>query len=146
MRSLFGLIAVVCLPLRNLEVTSGFGYRIHPLTDKYSFHDGVDLRARQDTVFAIMDGHVNAACYEPKIGLNIRIDHGSVSSIYGHLSQIFVMPRDSVFAGQPIGITGATGSVTGEHLHFAIRYGHQYVDPIQFLYELLIKKEHEQEF
>jgi murein DD-endopeptidase MepM/ murein hydrolase activator NlpD len=146
MRSLFGLIAIVCLPLRNLEVTSGFGFRIHPLTGKYTFHDGVDLRGRQDTVFAIMDGYVNAACYEPKIGLNICIEHGTVSSIYGHLSQLFVMPREPVFAAQPIGITGATGEVAGEHLHFAIRYGHQYIDPIQFLYGLLIKKENEQEF
>lgn len=146
MRSLLGLIAVVCLPLRKLEVTSGFGYRTHPITGIYIFHNGVDLRARHDTVFAVMDGLVIKAGYEPLIGLNICIDHGDVSSVYGHLSQIFVMPQDSVFAGQPIGITGATGSATGEHLHFAVRYGHQYINPLQFLYGLLIKKEHEQEF
>lgn len=145
MRSLLGLIAVVCLPLRNLVVTSGFGYRIHPLNGRYLFHEGVDLRAQRDTVFAIMDGFVNTAGYEPVIGLHICIDHGTVHSVYGHLSQIFVLPRDSVLAGQPIGITGATGNVTGEHLHFAIRCGRQYIDPIQFLYGLLINKEHEQE-
>lgn len=146
MKSLFGLIAIVCLPLRNLQVTSGFGFRIHPLTGKEVFHEGVDLRARQDTVVAVLDGFVSTACYDPVIGLHVGIDHGTVSSVYGHLSQIFVIPRDPVFAGQAIGITGSTGKVTGEHLHFAIRYGRRFIDPIQFLYGLLIKKEHEQEF
>lgn len=146
MRMLIALWSIVCLPVKTLHVTSSFGYRIHPVTGIYAFHNGVDLRANHDTVYAIVDGCVSTAGYEPVIGLNIHIEHGTVSSIYGHLSQMFVMPRDSVFAGQPIGITGATGNVTGEHLHFAIRCGSHYIDPIQFLYGLLIKKEHEQEF
>ena len=146
MRTFLGLIAAICLPLRQLEVTSGFGYRTHPLTGHHTFHNGVDLRARHDTIFAIMDGLVIHKGSHPLIGLNICVDHGDFCSVYGHLSQVFVTSQDSVFAGQPIGITGATGSVTGEHLHFAIRCGHHYLNPLQFLYALLIKKEHEQEF
>jgi murein DD-endopeptidase MepM/ murein hydrolase activator NlpD len=145
MRSLIGLL-VVCLPLKNISVTSGFGYRVHPVTGEYAFHQGIDLRARHDTVFAIMDGLVTIADYHPGIGLHVCVEHGEVQSVYGHLSCLFVAERDSVFAGQPIGITGATGRVTGEHLHFAIRFGQRFIDPLQFLYELLIKKEHEQEF
>jgi murein DD-endopeptidase MepM/ murein hydrolase activator NlpD len=139
-------LLVVCLPLKNLSVTSGFGYCVHPVTGEYAFHEGVDLRARHDTVFAIMDGLVTAAEYQSVIGLHLCIEHGQIQSVYGHLSRLFVAEKDLVFAGQPIGITGATGRVTGEHLHFAIRCGQRFIDPLQFLYELLIKKEHEQEF
>ena len=146
MNPLTCFVLCVWLPLKSLQVTSAFGYRIHPLTGKYAFHNGVDLRAKHDTVFAIMSGLVFTAGYDREIGVHIVIRHGEYESIYGHLSSVFVTPRDSVLVGQPIGITGATGAVTGEHLHFAIRHGRQYINPLQFLYGLLIKEKHEQEF
>ena len=136
MRSLVVLTCLICLPLKKLEVTSAFGYRIHPLTGLWAFHEGVDLRANHDTVFAIMDGLVTKTGYGEIIGVHVVLQHIGVTSIYGHLSSVFVAPGDSVLAGQPIGITGATGQVTGEHLHFAIRNGHNYIDPLQFLYQL----------
>ncbi|MET3979772.1 murein DD-endopeptidase MepM/ murein hydrolase activator NlpD [Mucilaginibacter sp. UYP25] len=137
---------LVCLPLKYLQINSAYGYRIHPLTGKYSMHAGVDLKARHDTVYAILGGIVNSTCYGNGLGLNIKLAHGAVESIYGHLSQIFVIPTDSVTAGEPIGITGATGHVTGEHLHFSICYRHQYLNPIKFLYKLLKNKKNEQNF
>ncbi|HEY4197601.1 MAG TPA: M23 family metallopeptidase [Mucilaginibacter sp.] len=139
----FGL---VCLPLKHLKINSEYGYRIHPLTGKYTMHAGADLKARHDTVYAILNGSVRSTGYDHGLGINIRLAHGAVESIYGHLSQIFVIPTDSVTAGEPIGITGATGHVTGEHLHFSICYRHQYINPIKFLYELLKKQENEQNF
>jgi murein DD-endopeptidase MepM/ murein hydrolase activator NlpD len=137
---------VVCLPLKHLKINSEYGYRIHPLTGKYAMHAGVDLKARQDTVYAILNGFVKSTGDDHSLGINIRLAHGPVESIYGHLSQIFVIPTDSVTAGEPIGITGATGQVTGGHLHFSICYRHQYINPIKFLYELLKKQENEQNF
>jgi len=137
---------LVCLPLKHLKIHSGYGYRIHPLTGKYALHAGVDLKARNDTVYAILSGLVRSTGYDNGLGLNIRLAHGVVESVYGHFSQIFVIPSDSVTAGEPIGITGATGHVTGEHLHFSICYRNQYINPIKFLYELLKKQENEQNF
>ncbi|MFA6082806.1 M23 family metallopeptidase [Mucilaginibacter sp.] len=137
---------LVCLPLKHLKINSEYGYRIHPLTGKYAMHAGVDLKAQHDTVYAILSGLVRSSGYDNGLGINIRLDHGAVESIYGHLSQIFVTPADSVTAGEPIGITGATGHVTGEHLHFSICYRHQYINPIKFLYKLLKKQENEQNF
>lgn len=134
---------LVCLPLKHLKINSAYGYRIHPLTGKYALHAGVDLKAHHDTVYAILSGLVKSTGYDNGLGMNIRLAHGAVESIYGHLSQIFVLTTDSVSAGEPIGITGATGQVTGEHLHFSICYRHQYINPIKFLYELLIKQENE---
>jgi len=97
-------------------------------------HSGIDLRARHDTVFAIMDGRVSAVNFDPQLGVFIRLDHGELQSTYGHLSQVFVLPGDTVQAGLAIAITGSTGRVTGEHLHFGIQYHHQNINPLEFLF------------
>ena len=135
---------LLCLPLKNLHLTSSYGYRLHPVTGKYAFHAGVDLRAKHDTVFAIMDGSVNAVGYNDFLGIYIRLDHsGDIQSLYSHLSRVFVGSGETIEAGDPIGITGATGRVTGEHLHFSILYRRQYIDPMEFLYQTLNNKNHE---
>lgn len=136
---------LVCLPLKHLQINSDFGYRIHPLTGKYAMHAGVDLKARHDTVYAILDGIVKSIGYNNVLGINIQLEHGDVESVYGHLSRVLIGPQDSVTSGEPIGITGASGHVTGEHLHFSICYKHKYINPIKFLYELLIKQENERQ-
>lgn len=138
-------LCLVCLPLKHLYINSDFGYRIHPITGKYALHAGVDFKARHDTVYAILDGFVESTGNNDGLGINIRLAHGQVESIYGHLSQILVADRDSVTAGDPIAITGETGFVTGEHLHFGICYRHQYINPIKFLYELIKKQENERQ-
>ena len=124
----------ITLPLKHLKQTSGFGWRIHPITGEFQFHEGIDLAARNDTVFSIMNGVVTKIGNNPLIGNYILITHaGDVQSIYGHLSIIAVLPDDQVTAGQPIGITGATGRVTGEHLHFSIKYHGHELSPLAFL-------------
>jgi murein DD-endopeptidase MepM/ murein hydrolase activator NlpD len=133
------ILFLACLPLRQVHLTSGYGYRLHPVTGKYSFHSGIDLRARSDTVFAILPGHVSGIHVDPFLGLYIRLDHGEFQSTYGHLSQLLVLPGDSVLAGSPIAITGCSGRVTGEHLHFSIRFSGRYVNPLAFLKNLIIK-------
>ncbi len=137
------ILFTICLPLRHLEITSSFGYRIHPITKIYSFHSGVDLRAQNDTVYAVADGTAMETGYDGRFGQFVRLDHSSFQSSYGHLSRVFLGQGDTVLAGQPIGITGRTGQVTGEHLHFSIRCGNQYVDPLEFLYKQLILQHHE---
>lgn len=101
-------------------------------------HAGIDLAAHHDTVFSILDGVVQNCCYSDKLGLFVSVDHGgSLCSIYGHLSQWLVLPGDSITAGEPIGITGSTGAVTGEHLHFAVTYGNDWLNPLKFLYQTI---------
>jgi murein DD-endopeptidase MepM/ murein hydrolase activator NlpD len=135
---------LVCLPLKYLQLSSSYGYRIHPLTGKYAFHAGVDLRARNDTVFAVMNGLTKSVGYDDFLGINIRLEHDSLETVYGHLSRVFVSPGQPVEAGEPIGITGVTGRVTGEHLHFSVRFKGRYVDPLEFIYQNLINnKNHE---
>ncbi|WP_295648408.1 M23 family metallopeptidase [uncultured Mucilaginibacter sp.] len=138
-------ICLVCLPLKHLTINSGYGYRVHPLTGKYAMHYGIDFKARHDTVYAVLDGFVSSIGFDDGLGIHIRLSHGDFESVYGHLSKILVGPQDTVFAGEPIAITGATGRVTGEHLHFCICYKHKYINPIKFLYELLNKNDYERQ-
>ncbi|MDB5145776.1 MAG: mepM 4 [Mucilaginibacter sp.] len=133
MKTILTAFCLFCLPLRQITLTSAFGFRIHPVTGKYRFHDGIDLRARKDTVFAVLAGVVQAAGYQPLFGVYIRVDHGKFQTSYGHLSQLFVIPGDSVLAGQPIAVSGATGLVTAGHLHFSVLYHHRNIDPLKFL-------------
>lgn len=134
---------LICLPLARLHVTSSFGYRHHPLTGRMAFHNGIDFRARSDTVYAMADGVASSVAYDVVTGMHIGIKHGDFDSLYGHLSQVFISEADTILAGQAIGITGKTGRATGEHLHFSIRAAGRWVDPLEFIYHLINNKNHE---
>lgn len=98
-----------------------------------SGHPGVDLRALVPTpCYATRDG--NAICATEVEGGNyVRIDHPDGSdSLCAHLSA-FLIGNGQVTQGQLIGMTGATGDVTGPHLHFGIRIGGNWTDPIPLL-------------
>lgn len=125
------------MPLDTYRITSRFGWRTHPVTGRPDFHNGVDLAARAQVVHAIMEGTVTATGYQPQLGNYVRIDHGSVHSIYGHLSGSVVRRGQSVAAGHPLGVTGRTGRATGEHLHFAIQRNGTYINPLKFLRTLI---------
>ena len=137
---LFSLLLCCCLPLKNLSVTSPFGYRVHPITHHYAFHSGVDLRANHDTVFAVFDGTA-AIGYNEYLGLSVAVSNGHLTCTYGHLSSILI-GAGMATSGQPIAITGATGRVTGEHLHLSISYDGQPLDPLKFLYQFILKSNH----
>jgi len=125
-----------CLPLRHLSLTSGYGYRLHPVTRLISFHAGIDLRARQDTVFAVLPGRVYFVGYDAVTAVHIRLRSGDFTFLYGHLSQVFVLAGDSVNACTPLGVTGSSGRVTGEHLHFSVSFRQVPVNPLVFLRSL----------
>src|SRR5690606_34813589 len=124
------------LPLDKLKVTSPFGYRIHPINAKASHHNGVGCAARSDPVFSVLDGTGKETGHHPNLGKYIRTIHGEADLIYGHHSRLLVSTGDTVYVGQPIGITGATGRVTGEHLHFSVKFKGKYLDPLKFLHSL----------
>lgn len=126
------------MPLLTMKLTSGFGWRIHPLLGIRKFHAGIDLAANHDRVFCILDGVVHATGYNDLLGNYIIVDHEGIRSIYGHLSTIMVAPGEEVSAGTTIAITGSTGRVTGEHLHLAIRIDGHCLNPMLFFKQALI--------
>ncbi|WP_255459118.1 M23 family metallopeptidase [Mucilaginibacter lacusdianchii] len=125
------------LPLKSIHPTSVYGWRIHPVTGKFRFHQGIDLKARREFIYTILDGTVLQTGFDMHTGNYVLIAHSQeLQSLYGHLSTITVYPGEMVFAGQVLGISGSTGQVTGEHLHFAIRYRSKSIPPLAFLYGL----------
>lgn len=114
-------------------LTSGFGMRF--MGWRPDIHHGVDLDVPTGTAVAAMaNGTVRFAGVMSGFGNVIWIDHaGGIMSIYAHLSRIDVGAGQSVRAGDRIGASGATGSVTAPHLHFEVwRWGRP-VDPIAVL-------------
>ena len=109
-------------PLRNLVVTSPYGYRTDPFTRKRAFHSGIDLRANYEPAYAITYGEVIHVGYDNRSGLFVTIRHGSITLSYCHLSQSLVTKGTHVRPGTPIGITGNSGSrSTGPHLHLTLK-------------------------
>lgn len=133
----------VVMPLAEYRITSGFGWRRHPVTGKQGFHNGIDLAIRAGVVRSMMQGTVESTGYHRNLGNYVCIDHGFVKSTYGHLSRVTVINGQSVSAGYPVGITGNTGRTTGEHLHFSIRRNGTYIDPWKFLQRILQHIENE---
>lgn len=115
--------------------TETFGTRRVFNGETASIHRGLDYRAATGTaVHAANSGTVILAqdlFYE---GGFVVIDHGQyLTTMYMHLSQISVAPGEHVGKGQKIGLSGATGRVTGPHLHFAVRWQGAYLDPAKLL-------------
>ncbi len=117
-------------------ITSPFGSRSDPYGSGASdFHPGIDIGAPMGaTVTAAADGQVIFSGWYGGYGNAVIVDHGSgVSTLYGHMSQIFVSEHQSVQRGQAIGAVGSTGHSTGPHLHFEVRVNGTPTDPISKL-------------
>ena len=113
----------------------GFGPRLHPITGKEAFHEGLDLapgwRAR---VVASQDGRVLFAGLKAGFGRLIILDHGNgLTSWYAHLDEILVKPLQLTKRGDLIGKVGKTGRTTGPHLHFEIRLNGIPQNPLLYL-------------
>ena len=117
------------------QVTDSYGYRIHPLTGKYSWHNGVDFAAGAGTaILATKSGTVTTAAYSSAWGYYVVINHGDgYSSLYAHQPSLSVSVGDYVTQGQTIGTVGSTGYSTGPHLHFTIYYNGADVNPFNYI-------------
>lgn len=91
-------------------------------------------------MYSILHGTVIAAGYDRLLGIYVKIKHGNYNSVIGHLSTRFVTKGDLVPVGFPLGITGKSGRVTGEHLHLTIRYKGEYINPLPFLASIISLK------
>ncbi len=119
------------------NITSAFGYRIHPKFGFRKFHSGIDIASygvHGAPIVAAKGGVVIIARGYGGYGNAVVISHGGgVSTIYAHCSSLLVSPGQVVKAGQVIARVGNTGWSTGAHLHFGVAVNGNWVNPLGFV-------------
>jgi murein DD-endopeptidase MepM/ murein hydrolase activator NlpD len=118
-------------------ITSGFGPRVSPFTEKPAWHDGLDIGAAANApVQAPAQGRVTAVGSDPKLGILVKIDHGfGIETLYGHLAKSLVKEGQRVKRGDVVALVGSTGLATGPHLHYMVKVHGQALDPIKYILE-----------
>ncbi len=121
-------------PVRGL-LTSGFGYRSDPFTERRAFHRGVDIVAPAGKkVFATGDGIVTRAGRAQGLGNAVFISHGfGYSTRYGHMSRIHAKVGQKVSRGDVIGLVGSSGRATGTHVHYEVHIDGRAANPLGFI-------------
>lgn len=140
-----------CFPVagNNLIMSDGFGKS--PTSYRHHDHNGIDLRARFENVFATEDNGIVVATGYQKSGGNFvtveydRADGAKYRISYCHLDDIAVKKGDAVNAGTPLGLSGNTGNSTGPHLHLTVKYqgagegDFKTIDPLKYLAEISVR-------
>ncbi len=119
----------------SFRFTSPFGYRRDPKTGGRRMHSGVDFAAGSGTpLYATADGVVTHAGWQSGYGRLVKIQHEfGIETRYAHLSRLRVKVGQRVSRGQRIGDMGASGRVTGVHLHYEVRVGGKAVNPMIYI-------------
>lgn len=124
-------------PVKNIRITSGFGYRVHPILRTKKLHNGIDFGAKSGTpIYATADGIVTRVVTSDNGGYGklvvIRHKYG-FSTAYAHLSSVKTSIGSVVKKAQLIGKSGNTGRSTGPHLHYEVQYNGNAINPIGFI-------------
>jgi len=117
------------------RLTSGFGYRIHPILKKRRMHKGIDIVARYGSnVKAATGGIITYSGQMGSYGNLVVIDHqNGFETRYAHNSRLKVKKGEKVRQGQTIALVGNTGRSNGTHLHFEIWKNGEAIDPAHYL-------------
>lgn len=121
-------------PIRGARLTSGFGYRRHPLLQTLKLHSGVDWGGPIGTpIMASGNGTIEMAGREGNYGNYVRIRHANgYKTAYAHMLRFAagVAKGVKVRQGQIIGYLGNTGMSTGPHLHYEVLVNNQFTNPL----------------
>ena len=122
-------------PIKEGNITSKFGYRVSPITNKYSLHTGLDIATPQNTkIYAVYDGVIEKAEYNEINGNYIVIKHSdTLKTTYNHCNKLLVKEGETVRKGDVIALVGQTGYATGNHLHFEVLLNGKYINPLYVL-------------
>jgi len=132
---------------KRITISSGFGYRVHPIYKVLKFHDGLDFIATVGTpIFATGNGRVERTERgRSGYGNEIIISHGfGYKTLYAHCHTILVKPGQKVVRGEQIGTVGSTGLSTAPHLHYEVWLGKNKLNPVFFLHNDLSPTEFEE--
>lgn len=118
----------------KLGISSLYGLRTHPVYGGLRHHNGIDLSVKAADVVATARGVVKRADYAAGYGNFVEIDHlNGYTTLYGHLSSIFVEVGQHVDILTCLGQSGATGAVTGEHIHYEIKRNNLSQNPLFYI-------------
>jgi len=127
-------------PLRDRAwrplLTSGFGYRTHPISGERRFHNGIDLALPMGTrLYAAAAGRVLIVGYDPRgFGHFVVLWHGGgYATLYAHNDRNLVAEGQPVCVDTVIALSGNSGSSTGPHLHFEVIRDGRPVNPARYL-------------
>jgi murein DD-endopeptidase MepM/ murein hydrolase activator NlpD len=118
-------------------LTSRFGNRISPFTNRRQFHAGIDIAgARGTDVIAPANAKVAFAGKRGPLGNSVILDHGhGVRTIYGHTEEVFVKRGERVQRGQKIASLGNSGRSTGPHLHYVVEVEGKARNPLDYIFD-----------
>jgi murein DD-endopeptidase MepM/ murein hydrolase activator NlpD len=121
------------LPLRDAGwLSSPFGLRRHPIGGAAKLHRGVDIAARAGTPVSASGSGWAKGGYSPTLGLYVVVDHrNGFRSRYAHLQGYRWSGERFVQQGECLGWVGATGRVTGAHLHWSVDFRGKPLDPLE---------------
>lgn len=115
-------------------VSSGFGYRKSPFTERKEFHKGIDIAAHKGTpIIAPATATVTYSGRKGLMGKMIALDHGfGIVTRYGHISTLLKKRGETVKRGETIALVGNTGRSTGPHLHYEVRLNGVPINPVKY--------------
>ena len=127
-------------------VTSGFGWRTHPIYKTQEFHPGMDFTAETGTpIYSTGDGVIEVADNLAQgYGNHVVVNHGfGYQTLYGHMSKIKAKVGQKVLRGELIGYVGSTGLSTAPHIHYEVIRNGEKVNPISFYYNDLSPQQYQ---
>ncbi|HOJ12420.1 MAG TPA: M23 family metallopeptidase [Clostridiales bacterium] len=116
-------------------VSSFFGERLDPVTNKLKYHSGIDIETGIDTqIKAVEAGEAIEISEHRMYGRYIKLKHsGGITTVYAHCSKILIKEGTKVSKGDIIAEVGSTGVSTGSHLHFEIWKDERPQNPLEFI-------------
>ncbi|MBQ3519507.1 MAG: peptidoglycan DD-metalloendopeptidase family protein [Clostridia bacterium] len=122
----------------DVYISSGYGGRTDPATGAYKYHYAIDLCRYSGTsnqnVVAAADGTVVTAEWHSSYGYYVLIAHDTgVYTLMAHNNSLLVSEGERVSQGQVVALSGATGYVTGAHVHFEVRVNGEKVNPLNYV-------------
>ena len=117
------------------NISSYYGYRIHPISGEQQLHRGIDIAVAEGTpVYATHEGSITTVGYDEEYGNYIVMtNEEGYTTKYVHLSNVIVSSGQTVIRGTQIGMIGSTGNSTESHLHFEMLKDGVYFNPLFYV-------------
>mgnify|MGYP000373703809 CR=1 FL=1 len=122
-------------PIKKGWMSSRYGYRSDPFSGKRAWHGGVDFAGKNGSdIVAVASGVVTWSSSRYGYGNLVQINHGEVTTRYGHCNEILVKVGEVVKKGQVVARMGSTGRSTGPHVHFEVIKNNKTLNPEKYIY------------